>query len=112
MRLQFPENVAHVVRAALSWLLASSGHIPGPQEICQGCSVLRDEVIPTLVNSAGLPHCELTITLWRGWYQKSYPYSVLASVHVPFTCQQSSKKAGCTIACIGAHVNQITDVDL
>lgn len=40
----------------------------------------------TLVKAVGVPHSELNITLWRGWYQKSYPNLVTSSLHLPFTC--------------------------
>ena len=84
-----------------------------------GKYVLSEQVGPPLVKPAllkaeGAPHSEDTMTLWRGWYQKSYPYLVSLVLHVPFTCDSISKgetetedeacsKLGCQISPTGTR---------
>lgn len=46
----------------------------------------------------GLPNSVLTMTLWRGWYQKSYPKFVLCGVQVPFMSKLSSRRRKFPIA--------------
>ena len=41
--------------------------------------------ILAFVKALGAPQAEEMRTLWRGWYQKSYPNCVVCSLQVPLT---------------------------